>query len=116
MVLKGADGKMYKVWQQSGRGFGNLTLASPAEPVKEGVAEGEVTKTSTGTVHKATDKYGAGEEPFNPRNPGKYARDLDHINKQQVKDLDASMGISWKNRGTKGVKVDENNRTNGQPQ
>ena len=77
-------------------------------PVRdEGVAEGEITKTSTGVIHKATDKYGAGEEPFNPHNPGKYARDLDSVNKQQVKDLDASMGINWKSRGTKGVEVDE---------
>jgi hypothetical protein len=83
---------------------------------EQGMAEGDVTQTPTGLTHRSTDKYGAGKEPFNPRNPGKYARDLDHINKQQVKDLDASMGISWKNRGTKGVKVDENNRTNGQPQ
>jgi hypothetical protein len=41
MVLKGADGKMYKVWRQSGIGMNKMTLASPAEPVKEqGVAEG----------------------------------------------------------------------------
>jgi hypothetical protein len=77
---------------------------------EQDMAEGEVTKTSTGIVHKATDKYGAGEEPFNPHNPGKYVRDLEHVDKQQVKDLDASMGITWKNRGTKGVEVDEGNR------
>jgi hypothetical protein len=77
-------------------------------PVRdEGVDEGEITKTSTGVIHKATDKYGAGEEPFTPHNPGKYARDLGSVNKQQVKDLDASMGINWKSRGTKGVEVDE---------
>jgi hypothetical protein len=39
MLLKGADGKMYRVWQQSGKGMNKMTLASPAE-VKEGVAEG----------------------------------------------------------------------------
>ena len=74
------------------------------------LAEGDVTRTPTGLVHHATDKYGAGEEPFNPRNPGKYVRDLDHVNKQQVKDLDASMGITWKNRGTNGVEVDEGDK------
>jgi hypothetical protein len=72
----------------------------------KGVAEGEVTKTSTGIVHKATDKYGAEDVPFN-HHYAKDARDLDAVNKQQVKDLDASMGITWKNRGTKGVEVDE---------
>ena len=77
----------------------------------DAMKEGEVTKTKTGLKHKATDKYGAGEEPFNPHNPGKYARDLDHVNKQQVKDLDASMGITYKNRGTKGVEVDEERET-----
>ena len=72
----------------------------------QGVAEGEVTKTATGIVHKATDKYGAEDMPFN-HHYAKDARDLDAVNKQQVKDLDASMGITWKNRGTKGVEVDE---------
>jgi hypothetical protein len=79
------------------------------------MAEGEVTKTTTGLRHRATDKYGAGnDEPHHYTggrsgfsDPGKYARDLEHVNKQLVKDLDASMGISWKNRGTKGVEVDE---------
>ena len=71
-----------------------------------GVAEGEVTKSATGIVHKATDKYGAEDVPFN-HHYAKDARDLDAVNKQQVKDLDASMGITWKNRGTKGVEVDE---------
>jgi hypothetical protein len=83
--------------------------------IEQGVAEGEVTKTATGLKHRATDKYGAGnDEPHHYTggrsgfsDPGKYARDLEHVNKQLVKDLDASMGISWKNRGTKGVEVDE---------
>ena len=80
------------------------------------VAEGEVTKTPTGLKHKATDKYGNGEEDSNHHpggnrsgfpNPGKYARDLDHVNKDLVKKLDASMGINWKKQGPKGMKVDE---------
>jgi hypothetical protein len=72
-----------------------------------GLAEGEVTRTPTGIVHKATDKYGAGEEPSNRRDSGIYARDMDRIDKQKIKDLDSSMGITWKNRGTLGVEVDE---------
>jgi len=83
--------------------------------------QGEVTKTATGLKHRATDKYGAGnDEPHyytggrsGFSDPGKYARDLEHVNKQLVKDLDASMGISWKNRGTKGVEVDEQGMAEG---
>jgi len=79
------------------------------------VEEGEITKNTTGLKHRATDKYGAGDdEPHHYTGgrsgfsePGKYARDLEHVNKQLVKDLDASMGISWKNRGPKGLEVDE---------
>ena len=90
-------------------------FCSKYKPKEQGVAEGEVTKTATGLKHRATDKYGAGnDEPHHYTggrsgfsDPGKYARDLEHVNKQLVKDLDASMGISWKNRGTKGVEVDE---------
>ena len=72
-----------------------------------GLEEGTATKTNTGIVHRATDKYGAGDEPFNRHNPGKYVRDLTSLDKQQVKDLDDSMGITWKNHGTNGVAVDE---------
>ena len=72
--------------------------------------EGNVTKTNTGIVHRATDKYGAGDEPFNRHNPGKHVRDLNSLDKQQVKDLDDSMGITWKNHGTNGVAVDEESR------
>jgi hypothetical protein len=65
------------------------------------VEEGEITKNATGLKHRATDKYGAGDdEPHHYTGgrsgfsePGKYARDLEHVNKQLVKDLDASMGM-----------------------
>jgi hypothetical protein len=77
-----------------------------------GLDEGEVEKTASGLTHKSADKYGAGDEPFNVRNPGKYARDLDSVNKTQVKNLDASMGITYKNRGTKGVEIDEEREEN----
>ena len=89
---------------------------------EQGVVEGEVTKNATGLKHRATDKYGAGDdEPHHYTGgrsgfsePGKYARDLEHVNKQLVKDLDASMGISWKNRGPKGLEVDEQGVTEGE--
>lgn len=74
---------------------------------EKSVKEGDVTRTPTGLIHRAKDKYGAGEEPFNPHNPGKYAMDLTSVDKKLVKDLDAGMGITYKNQGMKGVKVDE---------
>jgi hypothetical protein len=67
--------------------------------------EGEVTHTPTGLKHKATDKYGAGEDPdvAHPRD----AKDLNRLDKNKIKSLDASMGIKWKNNGPKGLEVDE---------
>jgi hypothetical protein len=67
--------------------------------------EGEVTHTPTGLKHKATDKYGAGEDPdvAHPRD----AKDLNRLDKNKIKSLDASMGIKWKNNGPKGLKVDD---------
>ena len=67
--------------------------------------EGEVTHTPTGLKHKATDKYGAGEDPdvAHPRD----AKDLNRLDKNRIKSLDASMGINWKNKGPKGLEVDE---------
>ena len=73
----------------------------------DGVKEGDIVKTPTGLIHRAKGKYGGGEEPFNPRNPGKYAMDLTSVNKALVKSLDAGLGITYKNQGTNGVKVDE---------
>lgn len=80
----------------------------PAGKIAEqGVAEGEVTKTPSGIKHKATDKYGAGEDPagFNQ----KYARDLTSMNKSEVKRLDTAYGVKWKNHGSKGVSEDSSN-------
>jgi hypothetical protein len=87
--------------------FNDYADSDEEEERTQGVAEGEVTRTPTGIVHKATDKYGAGEEPSNRRDSSIYARDMDRIDKQKIKDLDSSMGITWKNRGTLGVEVDE---------
>jgi post-segregation antitoxin (ccd killing protein) len=60
---------------------------------QQDVNEGQITKTKTGIIHRATDKYGAGEEPFNPRNPGKYARDINYLDKNTTSRLDKGMGI-----------------------
>lgn len=55
--------------------------------------EGTVTKTATGIKHTATDKYGAGEEDRAPQDAGKYAKDLDGLNKNLTSKLDKSMGV-----------------------
>ena len=70
------------------------------------VNEGQVEKNSTGLKHTATDKYGAGDEPFNPFNPGKYARDITHLNKDLTSKLDKSMDVTHSHGNTKDV--DEN--------
>jgi hypothetical protein len=71
------------------------------------MAEGEVTRTKTGLVHRATDKYGAGEERDIPGVPRPNAWDSDRVDKRLVKNLDAGLGITWKNRGTKGIEIDD---------
>jgi hypothetical protein len=71
------------------------------------MAEGEVTKTKTGLVHRATDKYGAGEVRDIPGVPRPNAWDSDRVDKRLVKNLDAGLGITWKNRGTKGIEIDD---------
>ena len=65
------------------------------------VSEGEVTKTKTGLKHKATDKYGAGDDPegFNQ----KYGHELVALNKSRTKQMDDMYGVKWKNHGAKGV-------------
>lgn len=80
---------------------------------KEGVAEGDVTHTSTGLIHRAKDKYGAGEDEDQNRGigagfsaPGKSAKDLERLNKQLVRDLESGMDVHWKKRGKK-IDVEE---------
>jgi hypothetical protein len=71
------------------------------------MAEGEVTRTKTGLIHRATDKYGAGEESDHSPTRSMDVWNLDSVGKKLVKDLDASWGITWKNRGTKGIEIDD---------
>jgi len=52
------------------------------------VKEGQVTKTKTGIIHRATDKYGAGETGLE-----KDAMDLTALNKYLTGRLDKSMGV-----------------------
>ena len=74
---------------------------------KKPKSEGQIEKTSTGLNHRATNKYGAGDEPFNPFNPGKYARDINHLNKALTSKLDKGMGVQHSHGNTKDV--DEGN-------
>jgi hypothetical protein len=79
--------------------------ANPAQQadIKKPKSEGQIEKTSTGLNHRATDKYGAGDEPFNPVNPGKYARDINHLNKDLTSKLDKGMGVQHSHGNTKDV-------------
>jgi len=78
------------------------------------VDENKIEKTKTGIIHRG-DSYGGGEELPNGGgnrsgfpNPGKYAKDLDHLDKNLTSKLDHSMGISWP-RGRKKQDLDEGN-------
>jgi hypothetical protein len=57
------------------------------------VKEGQVTKTKTGIVHRATDKYGAGETGFGDYGLEKTSMDLTALNKHLTSRLDKSMGV-----------------------
>ena len=80
---------------------------------KKDVKEGEIEQTKTGIRHRG-DRYGSGEELPNGGgnrsgfpNPGKYARDLDNLDKGLTSKLDHSMGVSWP-KGRKKQDMDEN--------
>ena len=83
-----------------------ITQRGAEEPEQQAVAEGDIERTPTGLIHRAKDRYGAGEEPFNPVNPGMYAKDLNHLNKGITARLDKSMGIEWPH-GNKKQDIDE---------
>lgn len=84
---------------QAGRGRRSTKVREWIETLRF-VSEGTTTKTATGIKHTAKDKYGAGEEERAPQDPGKYARDLDSLNKNLTSKLDKSMGIK-NDRGPK---------------
>ncbi len=86
---------------------GAPTAQNFKDAAKEGVEmdEGEVTRTATGLIHRATDRYGAGEDPdvAHPRD----AKDLNRLDKNKIKSLDNSMDVKWKNKGPKGLQIDD---------
>ena len=86
---------------------------TPNDKKEKGVAEGEIEQTRTGIRHRGH-RYGSGEELPNGGgnrsgfpNPGKYARDLDNLDKGLTSKLDHSMGVSWPH-GNKKRDMDEN--------
>ena len=90
-----------------------LTRAFKDSHKKKDVKEGEIEQTKTGIRHRG-DRYGSGEELPNGGgnrsgfpNPGKYARDLDNLDKGLTSKLDHSMGVSWP-KGRKKQDMDEN--------
>ena len=79
---------------------------------KKDVKEGDLEQTKTGIRHRGH-RYGSGEELPNGGgnrsgfpNPGKYARDLDHLDKNLTSKLDHSMDVSWPH-GNKKRDMDE---------
>jgi LysM repeat protein len=99
--------------QMQDRALDKLTRAVKDSHKKKDVKEGEIEQTKTGIRHRG-DRYGSGEELPNGGgnrsgfpNPGKYARDLDNLDKGLTSKLDHSMGVSWP-KGRKKQDMDEN--------
>jgi len=74
--------------------------------------EGEVEKTKTGMIHRSSGAYGGGEAPRAYYDPGKYAKDIDHLDKGLTAKLDKSMGIKWPH-GNKKSGMDEGEQQKG---
>ena len=67
----------------------------------QGVAEGEITRTATGLIHRGTKGYGADYEPDYGTDVAlskqKHHADLNRVNKSKLRSLEKSMGIDFKN-------------------
>jgi hypothetical protein len=70
-------------------------------PRWSGVAEGEITRTATGLIHRGTKGYGADYEPDYGTDLAlskqKHHADLNRVNKPKLRSLEKSMGIDFKN-------------------
>ena len=70
-------------------------------PRWSGVAEGEITRTATGLIHRGTKGYGADYEPDYGTDLAlskqKHHADLNRVNKSKLRSLEKSMGIDFKN-------------------
>ena len=63
-------------------------------------------------IHRSSGAYGGGEAPRAPYDPGKYAKDIDHLDKDLTAKLDKSMGIKWPH-GNKKSGMDEGEQQKG---
>ena len=87
--------KKVGIKQSVAKEFNRADKGSNYKKLHDRTTEGEIEKTKTGIVHHSSGAYGGGEAPRAPYDPGKYAKDIDHLDKNLTAKLDKSMGIKW---------------------
>ena len=87
--------KKVGIKQSVAKEFNRADKGSNYKKLPDRTTEGEIEKTKTGIVHHSSGAYGGGEAPRAPYDPGKYAKDIDHLDKNLTAKLDKSMGIKW---------------------
>ena len=87
--------KKVGIKQSVAKEFNQADKGSNYKKLPDRTTEGEIEKTKTGIVHRSSSAYGGGEAPRAPYDPGKYAKDIDHLDKDLTAKLDKSMGIKW---------------------
>ena len=98
--------------QDVAREFNKADKGQDYKKLPARTTEGEVEKTKTGIIHRSSGAYGGGEAPRAPYDPGKYAKDIDHLDKDLTSKLDKSMGIKWPH-GNKQSGIDEGEQQKG---
>jgi hypothetical protein len=104
--------KKVGIKQSVAREFNQADKGSNYKKLPDRTTEGEVEKTKTGIIHRSSSAYGGGEAPRAPYDPGKYAKDIDHLDKDLTSKLDKSMGIKWPH-GNKQSGMDEGEQQKG---
>jgi len=87
--------KKVGIKQSVAKEFNQADKGSNYKKLPDRATEGEVEKTKTGIIHRSSGAYGGGEASRAPGDPGKYAKDIDHLDKDLTSKLDKSMGIKW---------------------
>ena len=79
----------------------DLTAMAKKYEVRRPAAEGKITRTATGLIHRGTKGYGADYEPDYGTDVAlsqqKHHADLNRVNKPKLRSLEKSMGIDFKN-------------------
>ena len=104
--------KKVGISQAVAKEFHSADKSSNYKKLPDRTTEGEVEKTKTGIIHRSSGAYGGGEAPRAPYDPGKYAKDIDHLDKDLTAKLDKSMGIKWPH-GNKKSGMDEGEQQKG---